>query len=77
MSTTSAAIVTDESAWFSLEYSLTVQDLTRLGWLRSRMDAVVLLGERGLADGDHAFARRLAFVKHLATTGRMNEEARP
>ncbi len=61
------------NAWLSLQYALSVQDLRRLGWLKSRMDAVVMLGENGLADGDHAFARRLAFAKFLADTGRLSE----
>ena len=61
---------------------LSVQELAQLGWLRWRMDAINLLGElaearhTGLSDGDHVFARRLAWAKYLIQTGRISDDYR-
>jgi hypothetical protein len=69
----------NDNAWFAIEYALTIQNLKRLGWQRSSYEALTLLDvlakarHETLADGDHAFARRLAFALWLRQTGRISE----
>ena len=60
------------NAWLSLAYPLSVRDPERLGWLRSKMDAVIHLQDTN-QPVDFAFAKRLAFTRWLIQSGRLSE----
>lgn len=75
MSTTSAQILPDDYAWDVLIDPLSVVEIQHLGWLRLKIQAACWQDEHD-EPIDFAAAKRLAFTKWLATTGRLNEEGR-
>lgn len=59
-------------AWQEFEFSLTLRQMQRLGWMRDRIEATVLLADNGLFQTPHD-AKRLVYGRYLVASRRLSE----